>query len=93
MILLESLSMKKPIIITDIPPLNEILKLKCGTKVKKGDFKGISKNLLGIRKNSKLRKLMGENGRKMVSKHFNIVHIAKKYEELYRNMIVGEYNE
>jgi len=84
MILLESLSMKKPIIITDISPLNEILKLKGGIKIKKGDFKEISKSILEIKKNSKLRKLMGENGRKIVLRYFNIVNIAKKYEELYK---------
>src|SRR3989344_213382 len=53
MILLESLSMKKPIIITDISPLNEILKLKGGIKIKKGYFKEISKSILEIKKNSK----------------------------------------
>src|SRR3989344_4670690 len=83
MILLESLSMKKPIIITDMPPLNEILKLKCGIKVKKGDFKEISKGLLWIMKNNNLRRIMGENGRKTVLKNFNIVDIAKEYEKLY----------
>ena len=84
MILLESLSMKKPIIITDISPLNEILKLKCGVKVKKGDFKEISKALLEIMRNKKLKRIMGDHGRKTVLKNFNIVSIAKEYEKLYK---------
>src|SRR3989344_1987303 len=83
MILLESLSMKKSIIITDISPLNEILKLKCGIKVKKGDFKEISKVLLKIMRDHKLKRIMERNGRKTVLKNFNIVDIAKEYEKLY----------
>ena len=86
MILLESLSMKKPIIITDMPPLNEILKLKCGIKVKKGDFRELSKNLLMIMRNLKLRRIMGKNGRKMVLEYFNIEKLAKEYERLYKNI-------
>ena len=86
MILLESLSMEKPIIITDMPPLNEILKLKCGIKVKKGDFRELSKNLLMIMRNLKLRRIMGKNGRKMVLEYFNIEKLAKEYERLYKNI-------
>ena len=43
MILLESLAMEKPIIITDIPPLNEILKSNCGIKIGKNGRKMVVK--------------------------------------------------
>ncbi|MEK6907480.1 MAG: glycosyltransferase, partial [Nanoarchaeota archaeon] len=83
MILLESLSMEKPIIITDMVPLNEILKSNCGKKINKGDFYKLSKEILNLKNNKKLRLKMGKNGRKMVIKYFNIINTAKEYEKLY----------
>ncbi len=85
MILLESLSMKKPIIITDILPLNEILKSNCGRKIDKYDYKQLSKFILNLKEDSKMIKKMGDNGRNMVLNNFNINKIAREYEKLYKS--------
>jgi len=86
MILLESLAMEKPIIITDIPPLNEILKSNCGIKIGKGDFYKLSQEILNLKNNKKRRLKIGKNGRKMVVKYFNIIKIAREYEKLYSSI-------
>ena len=86
MILLECLAMKKPIIITDMVPLNEIIKSYCGKKIKKNDSYKLSQEILNLKNNKKLRLKMGENGRKMVIKYFNIIETAKEYEKLYSSI-------
>ncbi len=83
MILLEALAMQKPIIITDMPPLNEILKSNCGIKVEKNDYNQLSEAILYFKDNKKMRLNMGKIGRKMVLEQFNIIRIAKEYDELY----------
>jgi len=86
MILLECLAMKKPVIITDVPPLNEILKSNCGKKINKGDFYKLSQGILNLKNNKRLRLKMGENGRIMVMKYFNMINAAKEYEKLYSDI-------
>ncbi len=83
MTLLESLAMEKPIVISDVPPLNELMKSKVGILVTPGDSKELADAVLYLLTNEQRRKEMGMRGREMVLKHFNIKDIAKKYDELY----------
>lgn len=81
MILMEAMSMEKPIIISDIAPLNEIIKGNEGIKVK--DYVEMKKAIARIIKNRSLAKKIGKLARKRVVNDFNIIETAKEYYELY----------
>jgi phosphatidylinositol alpha-1,6-mannosyltransferase len=89
MVLLELMSSGKPVIITDIPPQNDIMKYdkRIGIVVKKGDVKEFSNAIIRLIKNKKLRETMGKRGRQVILKHYNIRKIAKKYKKLYEDTI------
>lgn len=87
MTLLEALAMEKPIIISDISPLNEIMKSEVGIKITPGDQVGLTKAILELLMDDRKRKQMGKSGRKMVLEHFNIKEIVKEYDELYREVL------
>ncbi|MCK4919014.1 MAG: glycosyltransferase family 4 protein [Candidatus Pacebacteria bacterium] len=83
MILLESMACKKPIIITDIPPINEIFKKEVGFRIKPKDDNDFFIKTELLINNKELRDNMGENGRKVVEKYFDIKNIAQKYNKIY----------
>ncbi len=84
MILLELLSQKKPVVVTDIPPQNEVLADKhVGIKVKKGDDETFADATVKLLKNEGLRKKLGEEGRKLIVEEYDIRKVAKDYERLY----------
>jgi phosphatidylinositol alpha-1,6-mannosyltransferase len=87
--LLESLAMGKPIIISDIPPLNEIMKAEVGIKVKPGDHVELTNSIIELLTDDERRKAMGRRGRQMVLEHFDIKEIAMEYDELYREVLGG----
>jgi glycosyltransferase involved in cell wall biosynthesis len=87
MTLLEALAMARPIIISDIPPLNEIMKSEVGIELVPGDHVGLADAIIELLTDDEKRKEMGERGRKMVLEHFNIKEIAKEYDELYREVL------
>jgi glycosyltransferase involved in cell wall biosynthesis len=86
-ILLESLSMEKPIIITDIKPLNEIMKEKVGILIKPHNSKEIEISIINLLKDKKKRNLMGKKGREMIKDHFQVKQMAKQYVKLYRRVL------
>lgn len=84
MVLLESLALEKPIIISDIPPLNEIfLNKNVGVKVKVDDSEDLFNSIIKLIKDKSLRKRMGKEGRGLVEKEFDIIKIAEKYKQVY----------
>lgn len=87
MVLLEALALEKPIIISDIPPLNEIfLNSEVGIKIKPGDSEALLNSIIRFIKHKKLKNEMGKAGRKLVEKEFDIRNIAREYEKLYEGL-------
>jgi glycosyltransferase involved in cell wall biosynthesis len=87
MILLEALAMEKPIVISDIPPLNEIMKDNVGEVVPPGNPEALARAIETLSRDKKLRTEKGVRGRKMVLREFNMDNTAKKYRELYDELL------
>ncbi len=84
MVLIESMSMKKPIIVFDTVPINEIIIKDEGVKAKTYlDFKNA---IIKFIENKTLSKRIGKLARKRVLNDFNIVETAKNYEKLYEKL-------
>ena len=85
MVLIEAMSMEKPIIISDVPPLNEIIKGNEGIKTK--NYLDMKNSLLKLVKDKTLRRKIGKLARKRVVNNFNIVKTVKEYNKLYKQML------
>jgi len=84
MILLESMSMEKPVIVWDIEPINEIINGNEGVKV--GNYKDMKKAILKFVNDKNLVNKSGKLARKRVVSNFNIIKTAENYEKLYDNI-------
>lgn len=87
MVLLESLALEKPIIISDIQPFNEIVsKSNVGIKVKPDNGEELLKSMTLLIKDKKLRNRMGKEGRALIKKEFDIKNIAQEYKRVYEEL-------
>lgn len=84
MILIESMSMEKPVIVWDIAPINEVIRGNEGIKVK--NYLDIKNNIIKLINNRNLAKKIGKLARKRVINDFNIIKTAKDYTELYKEL-------
>lgn len=87
LVLLESLSMEKPIIITDIPPLNEIMKGDVGKLIPVGNVGSLVDSLIDLLNDDKVRQEKGENGRRMVKREFSLSNYIAQYKALYEKLL------
>ena len=87
LVLLELMAMKKPIIFGNIPPLDEIMKSKIGIMLSSHSPETYAKEIINLIKKPGLMKEMGINGRKTVTKHFNLDTSLKAYKEQYGEII------
>jgi glycosyltransferase involved in cell wall biosynthesis len=93
--LLEALAAGKPIITTDLAPMNEIFDRLTGwtsddcvgITVKQGDLHGFVRAVIGLLTNASLRERMGTLGQMLIEQRYNICHVARQYENLYQEMI------
>jgi glycosyltransferase involved in cell wall biosynthesis len=90
--LLEFMAMGKPVVITDLPPMNEILisesggSSEIGLAVPPADSKALAQSLIHLLQDKNLSQRFGMCGYEFVRDRFDIVQAAKKYESLYQEL-------
>jgi glycosyltransferase involved in cell wall biosynthesis len=90
--LLEFMAMGKPIVITDMPPMNEILisetggSTEVGLAIPPGNPEALAQSLIHLTQDIVLRQRLGRCGHELVRDRYNIVEVAKKYESLYQEL-------
>lgn len=87
LVLLECMAYKKPVIITDISPLNEVWLDDIGYKVPVDNIDAIVKSILELINSNNLRLEKGLRGRQVVENHFNMQKQAEDYEKLYQETL------
>lgn len=85
--LLECMAYGKPVIISDIKPLDEVMIDDVGYKIPPGDIDALVKHILILLESNSHRFEKGFKGRLVVEKHFNMKHIKKEYERLYDSLL------
>jgi len=92
--LLEALAARKPVVISDIPPMNELVNQNgamgrggVGLAVPPGDEATLADAVVTLLQEDVLRASMGQRGQALVRERFNIRHVARQYEQLYREMM------
>lgn len=89
LVLLEGLSMGLPVIISDIEPLNEIMKGDIGLKIKSFDCKEWGCKIMNLITNKEILLKLRENCHKIVTTYFACERLGKEYENFYR-MVIGD---
>ncbi len=86
-VLLESMSMKKPVIATDIPGINEVVKNnKTGLLVPIKNPQQIASSIKLIYDNKNLRDHLVNNAYSMIKKEFELNKQIKKVEQLFQKV-------
>jgi len=85
--LLEAMAMKKPIIISDIAPHNEIMKGDAGFLVPPDDTAALFKALHELLEDEEGYRMRSENAREIVKTHFNISDTVEQYKEFYERVL------
>jgi len=76
--------MKKPIIVTDCPPLKRIVEeTGSGLVIPSGDYNKMAEAVIKCYENPEISRSMGENGRKAVEEKYNWKREAEKLCALY----------
>lgn len=87
LILLESLAAGKPIVISNLPPMNEVLReATAGLAVPPGDAEALAEAVVDLLRNPDERARMGREGQKLVEEYFNIHRVAQQYNQLYQEI-------
>lgn len=81
----------KPIIVANFRGLKESVGNNNGFLVKLGDYKTLAKKVIYLYKNPNIRKSMGRNGRKFVSR-FSPEKITKQWLKIYKQ-VIENYNK
>jgi len=86
--ILEYMALSKPVIAYDSGGTREVIKNgENGFLIKEEDDEQISKIIIELIDNYKLRKKLGENGRKKIEEYFNIQKMGKEYMNIYNKFI------
>jgi glycosyltransferase involved in cell wall biosynthesis len=100
--LLESLAARVPVVISDLPPMNELMGAtpakdafrqgnlrisEIGLTVPPGDPLALVGAITHLLKDHVLRQYMGKNGEELIQERFNCIKAAKEYENLYLELV------
>jgi glycosyltransferase involved in cell wall biosynthesis len=80
---LEAMATGVPVILTDLPPLNEMLEAEAGIAVSPGDNEAFVQAILELAGNKERRQEMGIRCRRVVGERYNLQRMVQVYEDLY----------
>ncbi|MDZ7611575.1 MAG: glycosyltransferase family 4 protein [Candidatus Moranbacteria bacterium] len=85
--LVEAMAVGKPVIVSDIPVLQEFIKDgKTGIITPKASPENLEKNISMLKNNPEKYEFIAKNGIEFARKNFDIEKNIKKYIEIYRNI-------
>jgi len=87
MVIIESMSQGKAILMSNLSPYSEVLKYGGGITVSNSNVDQFVNNLIKLHYDEKLRRLLGEEGKRVAREYFNIKRLAIVYEELYSELL------
>jgi glycosyltransferase involved in cell wall biosynthesis len=83
---IEAMACEKPVIISDLPILQEFANGHNSAIIKSGDTKQLMDSILDLYRNKEKRQMIGKSARIFVEENFDIKKISEKYMEIYRNL-------
>ncbi|MFH1132813.1 MAG: glycosyltransferase family 4 protein, partial [Pseudomonadota bacterium] len=89
LVLLEALALGVPLVISDIPPLSELLVDEVGIGIPPKDPQALAAGLKRLLKNPTRIKKLGETARVTAKKRFDIQEVSRQYENLYEELLAN----
>lgn len=86
LVVIEAMACEKPIIISDLPILQEFSNAGNSVIIKTGDFQQFVSANVELFQNESRREGLGKAARKYAVENFDIRNVAKQYEEVYKNL-------
>lgn len=83
---IEAMACEKPVILSDLPLLQEIAKTENSVTIEKGNLEQLIQKIRELHNFPEKRIVLGKAARKFVSENFDIQKIAEKYKTLYQNL-------
>ncbi len=83
---IEAMACEKPVIISNLPLLEEFAKEENSVRIEKGDVQKLNDAILNLYRNPEKRISLGKNARKFVAENFDIKNVAKQYKEIYEKL-------
>ena len=84
---LEAMASELPVILTDLPPLNEVFKDEtAGVAVLPGDNQALVRAILELADDKMRRCKMGKKGRRIVEDHYSLQDMVQSYKILYNEL-------
>ncbi|OKY77386.1 MAG: Glycosyltransferase, AglL family [Candidatus Methanohalarchaeum thermophilum] len=88
MVLLEAMASGLPVITTDVAGVSDEIKNNVyGKVIQPNNIEKLAKAITSILRNKEKKRKMGKRGRKLVEERFNWKKIAKKTNELYKEVL------
>jgi glycosyltransferase involved in cell wall biosynthesis len=88
LVLLEAFEAKKPVLVSDVSPSNEIVENAIdGFILPPVDSKNWADKIFFLLQNKDVCEVMGRKGRQKVETKYDIRQIAKRFETLYGNLL------
>ena len=86
LVLLEAMALGKPVVVTDQPPLSEILAGGGGRQVPTHDSDALADTLVSMLSDATVLHALGVEAAASVRENWNIAALAGRYEELYASL-------
>jgi glycosyltransferase involved in cell wall biosynthesis len=87
LIILEAMALQKPVIFSNVAPMNELYENNCNIMIERNDHKQLSDLIISLFSDRGRMRLVGENARILVEKKFNIKTAARQYLCLYEKLM------
>ncbi len=87
LVLLEAMSQEVPLVLADVPPLNELLEFGAGLGVPPGDSAALAAATGRLLENRILREELGEKGRRAVRDVFSATTMTESIEMIYDEVL------
>ncbi len=86
--ILEAMSMKKPLIVSNVKGNNELVQeKKNGYLVEVGDHQDLTKKIISLSKDPQTQKKFGAESYKIFLEYYTLDRFVESYEELYQKLI------
>ena len=85
-VLLEAMTLSRPVIVADRPPVRETLEYGGGVAVPPDDPEALGHAIVTVLSDESDRARIGQEGRQAVEQHWHIAHAALRYERLYQEL-------
>ncbi|EKE15964.1 MAG: hypothetical protein ACD_11C00063G0001 [uncultured bacterium] len=83
---IEAMACEKPVVISDIPILQEFATAENSAIIKNGDFSQLIDVLMGLSADQESRKALGKSARKYVEMNFDIKNVSEEYKKAYESL-------